>query len=111
MPETNLKNLIKTIIHDNLKPVHRQYRSGLPDIRHPGKICGDGVYITPNIEVAYSYAGSILLGDKSYKIVIMVRVNKKYIREPQGIVDEWIVDGKADQLRPYRLLIKENRYH
>ena len=110
MSQRDLKNLIKTIIHDNLRPGNRQYRSQLPDIRHPGTICGDGVYITPNINLAHSYAGSIPLENKSYKIVIMVRVNRKYIREPQGIIDEWIVDGKADQLRPYRLLIKENNY-
>ena len=100
-----LKELIKTIIHDNLRPGAGQGFSSSPDMRHKGKICGDGVYITPNIQIAHGYAGRIQLGNKMYNIAIMVRVNPKYIRE--GAKDIWIVDSKADQLRPYRLLIKE----
>ena len=53
------------------------------------------------------YAGSIKLGNKMYKLVIMVRVNPSKIREPTSQKEYWIVDGKSDQLRPYRLLIKE----
>ena len=37
----------------------------------------------------------------------MVRVNPSYIREPTSQPDYWIVDGKTNQLRPYRLLIKD----
>ena len=103
----NLKNLIKTIVHDNLRPGSGQAYSGSNDKRHPGKICGNGVYITPNINVAHSYAGILPLGEKTYNIIIMVRVNTKYIREPESAQDYWIVDGNSNQLRPYRLLIKE----
>ena len=44
---------------------------------------------------------------KNYRIVIMVRVNPSYIREPTTMKGYWIVDGNSNQLRPYRLLIKE----
>ena len=81
--------------------------SGNNDKRHPGKKCGNGVYITPNINIAHSYAGILPLGTKTYNIIIMVRVNTKFIREPEGALDYWIVDGDSNQLRPYRLLIKE----
>ena len=37
----------------------------------------------------------------------MTRVNPSFIREPVNAKDYWILDGKANQLRPYRLLIKE----
>ena len=37
----------------------------------------------------------------------MVRVNPSYIREPTTQKGFWIVDGDTNQLRPYRLLIKE----
>ena len=37
----------------------------------------------------------------------MVRVNPSYIREPTTQKGYWIVDGNSNQLRPYRLLIKE----
>ena len=103
----NLKKLIKTIVHDNLRPGSGQACSGSYDKRHPGQLCGNGVYITPNINVAHGYAGILPLGKKNYNIIIMVRVNTKYIREPESAQDYWIVDGNSNQLRPYRLLIKE----
>ena len=104
-----IKSIIKTIIHDNLRPGGGQAYSTAQDSRHKGQLCGKGVYITPNINVAYGYAGTICLGKKYYKLVIMVRVNPSFIREPTTMKDYWIIDGKSDQLRPYRLLIKEFR--
>ena len=115
MDSPQLKELIKTIIHDNLRPGRGQACHSSFDARHKGNICGSGVYITPNINIAQSYAGFIQLGNKTYNIVIMVRVNPKFIRQPEIEPEYWIVDGKAEQLRPYRLLIKEcsmiNRYY
>ena len=107
MQSSQIKSIIKTIIHDNLKPGSGQACAGYPDRRHKGQNCGNGVYVTPNINVAFGYAGFITLGQKNYKLVIMVRVNPSYIREPTTQPDYWIVDGKTNQLRPYRLLIKE----
>ena len=102
-----IKSIIKTIIHDNLKPGSGQACAQSDDIRHPGQKCGTGVYVTPNINVALSYAGVITLGAKNYSLVIMVRVNPKLVRIAATQKDYWIIDGKADQLRPYRLLIKD----
>ena len=107
MSGAELKSLIKTIVHDNLRPGSGQACEYNKDKRHPGKKCGVGVYITPNIDVALNYSGFLPLGNKIYNIVIMVRVNPKYIREAEGSEEYWIVDGKTEQLRPYRLLIKE----
>ena len=53
------------------------------------------------------YAGSIQLDGKAYRIVIMVRVIPRFIREPEHQPDFWILDGNPNQLRPYWLLIKE----
>ena len=77
-------------------------------IKHPGKKCGTGVYITPKLSIASQYAGGITLGNKNYRLVIMVRVNPSFIREPDTMKDYLIVDGNGNQLRPYRLLIKES---
>ena len=107
MQSSQIKSIIKTIIHDNLKPGAGQACSGCDDIRHKGQKCGNGVYITPNINVALGYAGMITLGKKNYRLVIMVRVNPSFIRAPTTQPDYWIVDGKPNQLRPYRLLIKD----
>ena len=107
MQSEQIKEIIKTIIHDNLKPGSGQACAGILDKRHKGQICGEGVYVTPNIDIATGYADSIKLGKKMFKLVIMVRVKPSKIREPTNAKDFWIVDGKIDQLRPYRLLIKE----
>ena len=108
MQSPQLKSIIKTIIHDNLRPGSGQAFAGADDNRHKGQKCRTGVYVTPNIDIAYNYAGVITLGKKNYKLVIMVRVNPSYIREPVTQPQYWIVDGNINQLRPYRLLIKEN---
>ena len=102
-----LKDLIKVIVHDNLRPGAGQAYLGASDRRHPGKTCGKGVYVTPNLEIAQSYAGRLTLANKQYYIVVMVRVKTDMIREPTSMKDYWILDGNADQLRPYRLLIKD----
>ena len=107
MNGNQIKQIIKTIIHDNLKPGAGQAFSMANDSRHLGKQCGTGVYVTPKLAIALGYAGYIPLGGKNYRLVIMVRVNPSYIREPVTQRDFWIVDGKPNQLRPYRLLIKE----
>ena len=107
MNRNQIKQIIKTIVHDNLKPGAGQAFSMANDSRHPGKLCGNGVYITPNLNIALGYAGFISLGGKNYRLVIMVRVNPSYIREPVTQKGFWIVDGAPNQLRPYRLLIKE----
>ena len=107
MAPDQIKKIIKTIVHENLKPGSGQACSAQNDRRHPGKKCGNGVYTTPDLNIASGYAGLINLGNKQYRLVIMVRVNPSFIREPVNTKDYWILDGKANQLRPYRLLIRE----
>ena len=77
------------------------------DIKHPGKKVGNGVYCSPNPEVMERYAEIIQKGKKKYKIGFMVRVNPKKIRVSARNTDIWIVDGKVDDIRPYRILVKE----
>ena len=40
----------------------------------------------------------------------MCRVNKDKIREPDRGINApyWILDGSKEQVRPYRILVKEN---
>ena len=77
------------------------------DIKHPGKKVGNGVYCSPNPEVMERYAEIIKKGQKKYKIGLMVRVNPKKIRVSDRNADFWIVDGNDDDIRPYRILVKE----
>lgn len=77
------------------------------DIKHPGKKVGNGVYCSPNPEVMERYAEIIQKGQEKYKIGFMVRVNPEKIRVSAKNTDIWIVDGKDDDIRPYRILVKE----
>lgn len=109
-PGESLKKIIKTFVLENLRPGGGQAFSHAEDRRHPKNKCGNGVYLTPNINVALSYSGVIPLDNKYYNIIIMARVNPRFIREPTNQPDYWILDGKSNQLRPYRLLFKESNY-
>ena len=71
-------------------------------------LCGEGVYLSPTIEVAAKNADIIKLGnfDFEFQFVFMVRVNPTKIRGPGGFPVNWILNGNNDEIRPYRLLIK-----
>ena len=77
------------------------------DIFHPGKTVGNGVYCTPNITTAESYAGYSDINGKRYATVLMVRVNPKAIRHCSDSGDYWVVDGTTNQIRPYIILYKK----
>ena len=79
------------------------------DTRHPPNKCGQGAYFTPIINEAAKYAGVGEAGGKRYKLVFMCRVNRDKIREPDrgGAPRYWILNGTKEEVRPYRILIKE----
>ena len=58
---------------------------------------------------AGKYAVTRNFKGKHYNIVFMCRVRKESIREPNrgNLPKYWILDGSKDQVRPYRILIKE----
>ena len=51
-----------------------------PDLRHPGKTCGLGVYCSPDISLAESYSGTIILNGEKYRCVLILRINLEKIR-------------------------------
>jgi hypothetical protein len=88
----------------------RQLFADYPDKRkNDGSKCGFGAYFTPIINEAGSYAGVGNFNGKNYKIVFMCRVRKESIREPdrKNQPQYWILDGSKNEVRPYRILIKE----
>ena len=81
---------------------------------------GRGVYCSPKISVADGYAseaGDISFDEKKFRIVFMLRVNPYKIRISQNEPDYWVFEGDYlqdktvrkfdDEVRPYRILIKE----
>lgn len=81
------------------------------------EICGKGVYCTPKIKEAETYAQTIKIGNYNYKLILMCRVNPYKYRIAQHFPDYWIVSGDPlekgnikkydDEIRPYRILLKK----
>ena len=104
----NVKKITGLIIKsEEFKAGLRQKHKNHPDIYHPGKIVGEGVYITPHIKTAENYAGISNINGKIYKTVLMVRVRPSAIRHCEDSGDFWIVNGIIDEIRPYRILYKK----
>ena len=98
---TNLK-FAQSIIINSFKTGKRQAFADDDDLNHPGQKVGEGVYVTPEISIAETYAENI----NNYKCVFMCRVNPITLREPKGQPNYWVVSGNSNDIRPYRLLIK-----
>ena len=102
------KKIIDIIIQKDLIPTKKQKYSDSKDKRNNGKTIGKGIYLTPKIKMAENFAGTIIINNKKYKVVLMARVLIEKIREPQDI-EYWILN--KDEIRFYRILIKEINSH
>ena len=107
MNEIQIKEIIKTIIHDNIRPCSKQF---FADIKNNIEAKGDVVYITPDLEEAADKAFIIPLADNKYRLIIMVRVDPNSIireSETENYKKYWIVEDSS-KIRPYRILLKNN---
>ena len=77
------------------------------DKNHPGEKVGEGIYVTPNPNVMEEICGIYNFEGKKYKIAFMTRVHPKKIRIPETKPDYWVINGTDNEIRPYRILIKE----
>jgi hypothetical protein len=102
-----VKKKIKLILETNLKPGSGQAYSSYDDANHPGQKVGVGVYCSPNPSVIDGYAGIMEVHGHNYKVAFMLRVKPDKIRYSSSQPDYWVVNGNFDELRPYRLLIKQ----
>ena len=105
-----IKQIIKHILLNNLKPGSGQAYSLDNDACHPGHKVGKGVYCTPYPNVAEGYAGTIEVNGYYYKVAFMLRVKPDKIRYSSSRDDYWVLnagDGDFSEIRPYRFLIKK----
>ena len=103
-----IKQIIKPILQQNLKPGAGQGYAGYDDIFHPGHKVGNGVYCSPNIATANGYAGIIEVRGNRYQVAFMLRVKPDKIRA--GSNDIWVLNGgngDFSEIRPYRFLVKK----
>ena len=102
---------VLSIINNNLKVGQTQFYKHFTNVgKNSDKysVCGEGVYLSPNIKSAMEYADKISLGgsSKKFQFVIMARVNPDKIRIPSGAENNWILNASDEEIRPYRLLVK-----
>jgi len=73
---------------------------------------GIGVYCSPNPKVMDIYAKDYKNYNKTYKMALMLRVKPQRIRFCDCICNNekssyWVLNGKSNEMRPYRILVKE----
>ena len=103
----NVQERTGLIVKGGFNPGPNQVHKDHPDLNHPGRKVGEGVYCTPSINVAELYSGVSQIHGKNYKTVLMVRVKPDAIRYCKDQSDYWVVNGATDEIRPYRILYKE----
>ena len=77
------------------------------DANHPGQKVGVGVYCSPDPNVMESYAKSTVNSGRNYQMGFMMRVKPNRIRYSNNMKNFWVLDGTTQEMRPYRILIKE----
>ena len=77
------------------------------DIFHNGKEVGEGVYMAQDPNIMEQYSSEYELQGKKYKLGIMCRIMPKKIRSPENGKEYWVINGTDNEVRPYRILIKE----
>ena len=95
----NNNNLLDTIMRQKFKKSNDKYNSG--------KTVGEGVYMTPFPNVMENFCSVYNYQGKKYKIGIMCRVKPDKIRCPVDGDNFWVINGTDNEVRPYRILIKE----
>ena len=102
-----LEDATHDIIIGGFKAGGGQAYENYDDDNHPGKKIGKGVYCSPDPNVMDQYAHSTNKNGKQYKMGFMMRVKPDKIRYSLAKKDYWVLNGKTDEMRPYRILIKE----
>ena len=101
----NIKDYLHELVKNNEKFEMFERKIEFEDKRHEGKKRYEkGIYLNPKIENAEKEAGLVTIEDKTFKILLMVRVKIDEISQPKN-EDYWVLDKKF--IRPYRILFKE----
>jgi len=95
-------------LHRNEKNINERYKASDINNDH-SKIVGEGVYCSPKPEKIDIYAqrSSIAINGKHYKMGFMMRVKPDKIRISNANKYYWVLDGTTDEMRPYRIMLKE----
>ena len=93
----------------NILGKYNNEHSECDDILHQGNKIGNGVYVSPNIETAKYYSGTIVIKGKKYLTLFLVKVKKDSIRKCNcpNASDHWVLRGTNQEIRPVSVLLSE----
>ena len=105
--EQEIFDTINSIFNNGFHNGYNNLHADHDDIYHSGRKVGIGVYVTPNIETAKSFAGNITYNGEEYKTLFEVMIKKKAIRACNcpGANDFWVVNGSNKEIRPIQVLL------
>ena len=108
---TDLEQAVGNIAKSGYKVGEGQaYRNSINGNR-PGQKVGIGIYCSPSPDVLKQYANysktSTVIQGKNYIMGFMMRVKPDKIRYPVEKPDYWVLNATPDEMRPYRILVKE----
>ena len=99
-----IKDMIQSISTIGFKNGSNNAHANCMDINHPGKRVNVGVYVTPNLETAKEFAGTIIYKGEVYKTILLVKIKEDAIRQCNCYMDYWVVNGKSDEIVPLKIL-------
>ena len=100
--ELTIKSIIENGLKDGINQPFKFENNSFSLSKNEYKICGEGVYLSFEIEEAEKYTMPI----SGYKFILMCKVCPTKIRESQRFKGEFLADG--NYIRPYRILAKKN---
>lgn len=105
----DVEGITNKIYTGSFKAGSNQAYENYDDMNHPGQKVGVGVYCSPKPEVMEKYSGTstTVVNGKKYKMGFMMRVKPDKIRTSKSKPDYWVLNGTTDEMRPYRLMLKE----
>ena len=103
-----LFSILDTNLREGPKQRYSKYKNLRKNTKEEYDVCGNGVYLTPDIKKAENYAYMTKLGslNKDFQFAIQARVDPNKIRDPGVTPVNWVLNGNSNEIRPYRLLVK-----
>ena len=106
-----LEQAVGNIYKGGFKVGKNQYYEESINRFKPGTLVGRGIYCSPSPRVLKQYAGDSIsetqIKGKNYIMGFMMRVKPDKIRSPKEKEEYWVLNPTTDEIRPYRILVKE----
>ena len=99
--ELTIKSILENGLKDGINQPFKYERNSFPLSRSQFYKCGEGVYLSFQIEEAKKYTTPV----SGYIFVLMCKVFPNIIRESRRFRGEFVADGKY--VRPYKILVQK----